>query len=242
MRVEAFRVWLDEQFAPNTVSTTLSTCKRVETAYGDLDTIYDSNGINALVDELSYSKSDEANGLPNPSRMQIEKSVYDTLSSCRTHIRTYARFKDDPGANELAAENAMEVAGELLRERREGKQFEVERHLQDELRHEITQLETGLEIIDGGAERSVDSGYIDITAKDTDGKLVVIELKRGRAKRDSIGQLLGYMGDLKIEEPETEVRGILVAADFDQSCVSAQAVVHGLSLKRYSFSFQFEDA
>lgn len=242
MRLEAFRNWLEERFAPNTVSTALSTCKRVESAYGDLDDYYDSGEFDVLLESLSYSKSDEANGTPDPSKMNLEKSVYDTLSSCRTHLRTYRKFRDDPSGGSIGSGNAIEVAGELLREKREGRQFEIERHLQAELRKEIAQLEPGLKVIDGGAERSVESGFIDITARDTSGRLVVIELKRGLAKRESIGQLLGYMGDIKNEEPAADVRGILVAADFDQSCVSTTSVVPSLSLKRYSFSFQFEDA
>ena len=242
MKVEEFRVWLDERFASNTVSTAISTCKRVENAYGDLDDIYDTDGIDTLLSELTYSKLDEVNGKPDPSKLGLEKSVYDTLSSSRTHIRTYRKFRDDPEARVLATESAIEVAGELLKEKREGRQFEVERHLQDELRKEIAQLEPGLVVIDSGAERNVESGFIDITAEDANGRIVVIELKKGLAKRESIGQLLGYMGDIKSEEPDADVRGILVAADFDQSCLSTRAVVPSLSLKRYSFSFRFEDA
>jgi hypothetical protein len=41
------------------------------------------------------------------------------------------------------------------------------------------QLEPGLMIIDDGAERSVESGFIDITALDASGAAVVIELDSG---------------------------------------------------------------
>ena len=54
--------------------------------------------------------------------------------------------------------------------------------MQKALRANIQQLELGLEIVDGGAERTVDAGRIDITAEDTNGRLVVIELKAGRAE------------------------------------------------------------
>ena len=118
----------------------------------------------------------------------------------------------------------------------------LERHLQAELRREIGQLEAGLQIIDDGLERSVESGFIDILARDESGALVVIELKAGSAKREAVGQIAGYMGDLMPEEPDTAVRGILVAADFDKSCRSGVRAIPKLGLKRYRFSFKFEEA
>ena len=54
----------------------------------------------------------------------------------------------------------------------------MERDLQAVLRIAIEQLEPGLTIIDDGAERSVESGFIDITARDAS-NTVVIELKAG---------------------------------------------------------------
>lgn len=242
MRTQAFREWLDARFAANTVSTQISTCRRVEAAYGDLDEIFDLDRFEALISELTYSKADESRSLPNPSKMQIERSAYDTLSSCRTALRTYRNFREDPVSVPVSADNAIEVAGELIRERREGKQFEVERHLQEELRKEISQLEQGLSIIDDGGERSVESGFIDILAKDSSGALVVIELKSGTAKREAIGQIVGYMGDLMAEESDLQVRGILVAADFDKSCRSGVRAIPALKLKRYRFSFTFAEA
>lgn len=242
MRTEAFREWLAARFAVNTVSTQISTARRVEAAYGDLDQIFEHDRFESLLAELTYSKSDEFQKKANPSKMQIERSVYDTLSSCRTALRTYRNFLEDPVSFPVSAANAMEVAGELIRERKEGKQFEVERHLQEELRKEISQLEAGLTIIDNGAERSVESGFIDILAQDQEGAFVVIELKSGTAKREAIGQIVGYMGDLMSEEPESKVRGILVAADFDKSCQSGVRAIPTLKLKRYRFAFTFQEA
>jgi endonuclease len=240
--VEAFREWLAARFAVKTVSTQLSTAKRVEAAYSDLDEIFELDRFDSLIGELTYSKSDEARKKPNPSKMQIERSIYDTLASCRTALRTYRNFREDPVSIPVSAANAVEVAGELIRERKEGKQFEVERHLQEELRNEISQLESGLTIIDGSSERSVESGFIDILAQDPTGALVVIELKSGTAKREAIGQIVGYMGDLMQEEPGAHVRGILVAADFDKSCQSGVRAIPSLKLKRYRFAFTFEEA
>lgn len=117
--------------------------------------------------------------------------------------------------------------------------FGLERDLQRALRLNIGQLEPGLQIIDGGGERNVAAGRIDITAEDGKGQLVVIELKAGTAQSDSITQVLSYMGSIDAEG--RPVRGILVAHDFHERVVHAAKAVPNLSLKAYSFQFSFED-
>jgi hypothetical protein len=116
--------------------------------------------------------------------------------------------------------------------------FGLERDLQAALRQSIEQLEPGLTIADNNHEKVVPSGRIDITARDSSGKTVVIELKVGTADRDSIGQILAYMGDLSSQE--AAVRGILVARDFDPRAVSAAPAVQQLRLVRYGFQFMFD--
>ncbi len=115
--------------------------------------------------------------------------------------------------------------------------FGLERDLQRALRLNIEQLESGLKILDGGNERSVPSGRIDITTEDERGATVVIELKVGEADRDAVGQILSYIGDIDDEKP---VRGILVAGDFTKRAISAARVVPRIELRRYSFRFSFE--
>jgi hypothetical protein len=117
--------------------------------------------------------------------------------------------------------------------------FGLERDLQNALRKNIEQLEVGLRIIDGGKEQSIASGRIDITAEDSRGTAVVIELKAGEADRDAIGQLLSYMGDV-VETSGKPVRGILVAGSFSTRAISAARATGNVELKRYSFRFSFE--
>jgi endonuclease len=116
--------------------------------------------------------------------------------------------------------------------------FGLERDLQGALRSNISQLEPGMKIIDGGNEQIVPSGRIDITAQDDRGATVVIELKAGAADRDAIGQVLSYMGDLGAAGGPP--RGILVAGDFLPRAISAARAVPNLQLKKYSFKFSFE--
>lgn len=118
--------------------------------------------------------------------------------------------------------------------------FGLERDLQRALRDNITQLEPGLIITDGGSEKTVEAGRIDITTEDTNDNIVVIELKAGTAQPDAIPQLLAYMGT--IENPDGKpVRGILVANDFAPRVVQAAKAVPNISLKAYSFQFSFQD-
>jgi len=116
--------------------------------------------------------------------------------------------------------------------------FGLERDLQKALRNNIEQLERGLKIIDGGKEQKVESGFIDITAKDKNGNTVVIELKAGSADRETVGQIAGYMGD--VQATDQSVRGIIVASDFTSAVVSALGALPNLQLRKYRFSFSFE--
>jgi RecB family endonuclease NucS len=116
--------------------------------------------------------------------------------------------------------------------------FGLESDLQEALRANIGQLEAEMKVIDGGKEKTVASGRIDITAEDKQGNTVVIELKAGSADHKAIGQLLSYMGDL-IEDGK-QVRGILIAGDFSPRAIAAARAVPGIALRQYAFQFSFQ--
>lgn len=240
MKSAAFKAWLAANYTPNSAATHFSQAKKVEEAYSDLDAIVDAGDTEQVAAELNYSSQDAKSGKPNPSKIPAGNNLYTNLAAYKSSLRCYARFRENE--TEFASEAALEIAGQAIKEKHEGKQFELERHLQSELRREIDQLEAGLQIIDEGLERSVESGFIDILARDETGGLVVIELKAGLARRESIGQITGYMGDLIEEEPNTPVRGILVAAEFDKSCISGVRAIPSLKLRRYRFNFSFIEA
>ena len=134
------------------------------------------------------------------------ENVRGIFNSQNNHInpfwgRTAPINKDDEGVPQSSPADTSEI------------RFGLERDLQRALRTNISQLEPGLTITDGGSERTVDAGRIDITAEDSAGSIVVVELKAGTAPPESIAQLLSYMGT--IENPDSRlVRGILVAKDF----------------------------
>lgn len=71
-------------------------------------------------------------------------------------------------------------------------------------------IEEGLELLE--VELPVGVGGIDLYARDRDGRLVVVELKRGRAGHEAVHQLERYVRRVA-EATGREVRGVLAAPD-----------------------------
>lgn len=216
--------------------TKFSELRRVESAYGDLDALYDTDELQSLIDTLTYGADDERRNAPNPSKLEISGNIRNNLASYKSAVQKYARFRQDA---ELEAARPI-FASEPVQLEGVERTFTLERDLQTALRRSIDQLEDGLTIIDGGGEYSVSSGRIDILAQDGRGARVVIELKAVKATRDAVAQTLAYMGDLH-QQADGDVRGILVAPEFDLRAVSAARVVPTLKLVSYGFSFTFTD-
>ena len=238
----AYSEWLRRAVPTEaTWSTKLSELRRIERAYGDLDALYDQDELQSLLGELTYSSEDSRLSRPNPSRLEISGDLRNNLASYGSALRKYIRFRNEveveaghsviaaPPQNDLPQNEPSEYEARLS----------LERDLQAALRRSITQLEPGLAIIDGGAECQVPSGRIDILAQDTNGCRVVIELKAVKAPRDAVAQVLAYMGDLAAEGV-ADVRGLLIAPDFDPRAIAAARMVPALRLMRFSFSFSFE--
>ena len=232
MDTTGYRAWLEQRdLSQAGVSNCISDTKRVEKHYGDLDELYAEDRLAGVLQQLRYSADDARRNAPNPSKIPTDPK---NLSSYRAAVNRYREYREadgtrpDPDVPQGEDDGRARLIG-------------LERDLQAALRGCIEQLEPGLTIIDDGAERSVASGFIDITAKAPDGTVVVIELKTGTARREAIGQILSYMGDVA-EEESGRVRGILVAGEFDDKARAAARVVPSLSLRRYRVTFEFSAA
>ncbi len=88
------------------------------------------------------------------------------------------------------------------------------------LRRQLEVVEPGLVAADGGHERAVATGRIDITALDAQGNFVVIELKVGPCPNGALEQVLAYSTDLEAETGKP-CRAVLVASDFSARLRSA---------------------
>ena len=235
-----YRSWLEQQgYAAGTIQAQMHRAGRVEEYYGDLDEHYDRDQVRGVIGELTYSAADERSNKPNPSKIPFNGNTRNNLASYRNAVERYCKFRRETQDEDVALKS---VGGEESADDR-GQLVGLERDLQSALRRAIEQLEPGLEIIDDGAERSVASGFIDITARDARGAIVVVELKTGTARQGAVAQVLSYMGDIAEEEPGQTVRGLLVAGDFDKKARSAARVLpnHVLSLRSYRVRFEFED-
>lgn len=85
-------------------------------------------------------------------------------------------------------------------------QMESEGLLEDILTANPDMLEDGLELI--GRQTSTAGGPLDLLGVDTDGRLVVYELKRGRLNRDAVAQVIDYASSLNAMNEEALYRHI----------------------------------
>lgn len=181
----------------------------------------------------------------SPYYYQIKPAYYDRLKTIlisieqTTHDNLSDKFtpEEDSTLLDVLTEVRREVFATNVSET--AITFGLERDLQRFLRTSIEQLEPGLTIIDNGKERSTDTGRIDITGEDSQGSLVVIELKVGQAPDDSLTQILGYMSSLSTQQNKL-VRGILVAGGFSPRLSAAAKMISNLKLKTYRVNFQFD--
>lgn len=119
----------------------------------------------------------------------------------------------------------------------------LERDLHSYLASRVGEIENGLQLAEDGIEFQTDAGRIDILANDIHGNRVVIELKAGKAKDSALGQILGYMGCISSNPTMNmaQIRGILVASDFDQRVIFAAKGLPNVKLVKYRISFELEE-
>lgn len=243
-----YRAWLEAQkYGAGTITAQMHRAGRVEDYYGDLDQHHRADRLASVINALRYTTEDERRGRPNPSKIPFEGNPRTNLASYRNAVENYRRFlaevEDSGDGTALETPASSPPCPSAPDEFEEaGQRIGLERDMQAALRVAIEQLEPGLTIIDDGTERYVESGRIDITARDAHAAIVVIELKAGIAGQRAVAQILSYMGDVALEEPQAQIRGILVASDFDKKAIAAARMAPSLSLKKYAVQFRFADA
>jgi restriction system protein len=126
--------------------------------------------------------------------------------------------------------------------------FALETHLEEFLVQNWTHTELGKEydIYEEEGERvgqqyPTDTGAIDILAINKDKKrLLVVELKKGRASDVVVGQVLRYMGYVQEElaEDGQTVQGVIIALEDDQRIRRALTMTPNIVFYRYQVSFK----
>jgi len=124
----------------------------------------------------------------------------------------------------------------------------VEKDLRRYLVTYLDSLELGLRLYQqgekSGEEYPIEAGKmrIDILAVDKANNFVVIELKAGIADLSTFGQISAYMGWVKQNlANDLDVRGIIVANDFDEKIKYAISLGPNIKLKQYDLKFEFKD-
>jgi restriction system protein len=126
--------------------------------------------------------------------------------------------------------------------------FALEKHLEDFLVANWSQTELSKDWIifeeEGeirGQQYPTDTGPIDILAVSKDKKrLLIVELKKGRASDAVVGQVQRYMGYVKEELAENgqSVEGIIIALEDDVRLRRALAVTSNIRFYKYQVSFK----
>ena len=98
----------------------------------------------------------------------------------------------------------------------------------------------------GGGRRSqqyrTDIGPIDILAKDKKtGSHVVIELKRNQTSDDTVGQLARYMGWVRKELKDSNVKGVIIAGQYDKKLDYAREMVPNIEVFIYQVDFKLSE-
>lgn len=125
--------------------------------------------------------------------------------------------------------------------------FALEKHLEDFLVANWSSTALGrthdIFTIDGesvGQQFSTDTGLIDVLAVSKDGReLLVVELKKGRASDQVVGQVQRYMGYVldELAEEHQRVRGVIIALEDDLRIRRALRVAPDIRFMRYKITF-----
>ena len=221
-RGDGFRQHSANSLQPNVINTYSSFIRRIDAAIGGLDEAIAARGIAGV---LQWAETTD----------QPPLSVY--RSSGKSALKRYLAFvgNETVPEDEISVRMEQEEVDEAV-----SSAFGLERTMQAAVRRSIASLEHGITIIDGGVERAVATGKIDILARDRDNKLTVIELKAGQCPSGAIEQVLGYAQSLADEENE-ETRAILVASAFSDRQLAASRRIGSLKLVRYDYSVTFAE-
>ena len=136
----------------------------------------------------------------------------------------------EPGDNDANARNA----------------FAYEKDLQTALCAQVSELFPDYKIFGEellGVEYSIGDRRIDVLLEHrTNGSLLALELKSGRADYRVFGQICMYIGLLQEQFPAKAVSGVIVAGAIDPSLKQACATTDRVTLKLYRMSIELDDA
>ncbi|MEJ1179600.1 MULTISPECIES: endonuclease NucS domain-containing protein [unclassified Pseudarthrobacter] len=198
-------------------------------------------------------------GLPHRRRVEWNGSfsrddMSPALASSTKAVGTVSQLT--PHAAELAAltqvgeQLVQPIAEAITAEVQEQLAFQLEKQLEDFLVHNWANTSLGREYdiySDGeqtGQQYLTDTGPMDILAISRDrSRLLVVELKRGRASDAVVGQIQRYMGYVQDEllEPAQRVEGVIIAQEDDLRIRRALSMTRNIRFMKYRVEFHLDE-
>ena len=210
--------------------------------------------VGEVLDDYSYNNNSK---LPHRrtvkwySAMIERSSMSDALKNSTGAIATYCTITRYAAEIEtLIAGNRPPTLISTDATVEDASNFALEKHLEDFLVENWKQSELGKyydiyeeegELV--GQQYPSDTGPIDILAISKDKKIIlVVELKKGRASDNVVGQIQRYMGYVKDELAEENqiVKGAIIALDDDLRIKRALSVTSNIDFYRYEISFKLK--
>jgi restriction system protein len=166
-----------------------------------------------------------------------------TVSQLTPHVAELAVLTR---GEQLTAPAAQAITTEV----QEQLAFQMEKQLEDFLVHNWASTSLGREYDiyeeEGqpvGQQYLTDTGPMDILAISRDrARLLVVELKRGRASDAVVGQIQRYMGYVqeRLLEPGQSVEGVIIAQDDDLRIRRALSIARNIRFMKYRVEFHLE--
>jgi hypothetical protein len=127
--------------------------------------------------------------------------------------------------------------------------FYMEKQLEDFIIHNWQTTELGKKydlIVEDGELLSqqfpTGIGSIDILARDKQSNsYVVIELKKNQTSDDTVGQIARYMGWIREHKGDRNVKGIIIASEFDKKLEYALKAVPNVEVFLYKVNFRLSE-
>jgi len=224
--------------------------KYINSKWGDVN----ESTINAQLIVLSVNQPSRTH-YPENKKPRLSNSQYDILySTGRGQVIKYNPNEHgiwEIYQNELGALSIRQVISDSEDAEASGEQavdsflFPIEANLRDFLirnLHTVKDRKLKLHVDENGRdgkEYPTDVGPIDILATDEDGNFVVLELKLSRGADKALGQLLRYMGWVKLNLAKgKKVKGIIVANKMDEKIKYAVMVTTDIALYEYEMKFE----
>ena len=113
-----------------------------------------------------------------------------------------------------------------------------EADLVDKIEKDPSIIEPGLRVI--RREKVTDSGYIDLFCEDSNGKTVIVEVKRTQITHNAVYQLEAYLIDFKKDNKKAQVRGILCAPKISEMAKTL-ADEKGLEYRKIEWDFELKE-